>query len=90
MANLEDVHVNLTTIGDAMWKVEYILMDYGVDTAIREIAPLDWYIRTGRASVDFLRRFIAAKPFMIARRLHKGGSDQEIIDRIRDYLYQTP
>ena len=67
----------------------YMMKHYGVDNAYREIAPLTWYINTGRASLFFLRGIIIAKPFMIARKLHQGGSDQEIIDRIKDYLYET-
>ena len=58
----------------------------GVDAAHREIFPLVWYVETGRASLPFLHALIEAKPFMIARRLHAGGSDEEAIARIKTYL----
>lgn len=57
-----------------------------VSEAERAFAPLGRYIWTGRASADFLKRLIYAKPFMIARRLHKGGSDDEVVNRICQYI----
>ena len=59
---------------------------YGVDQAEMDVAPLGWWIETGRASVDFLRAFVMAKPFMIGRKLHQGGSYQEAVQRIKNYL----
>lgn len=79
--------VNKNSIDDYIWKIQKILMEkYGTMAADREIAPLVWYIETGRASTPFLRKLIDAKPFMIARKLHMGGSDAEIIDRVKAYI----
>lgn len=48
--------------------------------------PLVYYVNTGRASAEFLKRLINAKTFMIVRKLQSGGSDQEIMKRIKKYL----
>ena len=67
-----------------VWHVLY--SKYGVDTADREIDPLAWYINSARASVAFLNALVQVKPFMIARKLHMGGSYDETVQRIKDYL----
>ena len=75
--------MSYTAIETMLWHIERELMSrYGVDQAAREIAPLKWYIYTGRASVYFLRLLYEARPVLIARDLHKGGSDSEVICRI--------
>lgn len=51
-------------------------------------SDLEWYINSGRASADWIKHLLAKRPFMIARRLAKGGSAREIIDRITEYIYQ--
>ena len=74
-------------IDNFIWKTKlYLMRKYGCDAADREISPLAWYINTGRASVPFLKALIASKPFMVARILHKGGSDDEIISRVKAYV----
>lgn len=79
--------VNKNSIDNCIWNIKKILMEkYGCTAADREIAPLIWYINTGRASTPFLKMLISAKPFMIARKLHAGGSDVEIIERIKKYI----
>ena len=76
-----------TTIETGLWHIQRHLIDkYGIDQAERDMAPLQWYISTGRASMQFLHALLDAKQFMVARKLHEGGSDQEVIDRIRHYL----
>ena len=60
-----------------------LMEKYGTMAADREIAPLVWYIETGRASTPFLEKLIAKKPYIVARRLHAGGSDMEIITRVK-------
>lgn len=84
---LAPITVTATTIDNFLWETEQRLMlAYGCDAAEREVAPLKWYINTGRASTAFLKKLFAAKPFMVARKLHMGGSDEEIIKRIRKYI----
>ena len=79
--------VSKNAIDDCLWKIQRVLMTkYGCTAADREIAPLIWYINTGRASVPFLEKLIGAKPFMVARKLHAGGSDTEIINRVKAYI----
>ena len=76
--------VSSNKIDNYLFEVEKILMNrYGVDAAQRDMSPLIWYINTGRACLEFLHLLLVARPFMVARRLHKGGSDEEIIKRIK-------
>lgn len=84
--------MSATTIDTMLWHIERELMDrWGVDTARREMAPLRRYVNTGRASLDFLRKLYAyGKPFMVARRLHQGGSDDEIIERVQKLIGYKP
>lgn len=82
--------VNINTIDDYIWKVQKSIMkNHGCTIAENDICPLVWYIDTGRASTLFLKKLMAAKPFIIARKLHKGGSYDEIIDRIKEYIEFT-
>ncbi|MBR3237003.1 MAG: hypothetical protein IKF99_01045 [Oscillospiraceae bacterium] len=60
------------------------------DEANRLNAPLEWYVWTGRAPLDFLRLLMAAKPFMIARKLRMGGSYDETVERVKKYLKFDP
>jgi hypothetical protein len=84
---LAPIAVNATRIESFLWDIEWFLMEhYGTDTAKREIAPLRWYISTGRASTPCIRRMMEAKRFMLARKLHEGGSDDEVIRRILKYV----
>ena len=46
------------------------------------IAPLRWLIATGRMGAATLRTLLSIRPDIIARCLLKGGSDDEVIDRI--------
>lgn len=57
-----------------------------IDEAIALVDPLQWYITTGRASVLFLHRLVAVRPFMVARRLEASGSVDEVMDRIRKLI----
>lgn len=47
------------------------------------VYPLRWYIASGRASTPFLKSLLTVRPDVIARILIVGGTDQEIVDRIR-------
>ena len=81
------MNVNATTIDTGLWTIQRCLMNkYGVDTARRDMEPLKWYIETGRASVTFIASLLDAKPFMIARILHKGGSYDDVLKRIKKYV----
>lgn len=83
----QEISVNSTSIETFLWCVQRELMDrYGVDAASREIEPLRWYIGTGRASTPCIRKMMEANPFMLARKLHQGGSTIEIINRILKYI----
>ena len=57
-----------------------------ISTAEALAEPLKWYVYTGRASCDFLHKMIKTKPFMIARRLAKGGSTDEAVASIKNFL----
>lgn len=86
---LAPINISATKIDCFLWDVEYRLMvAYGASAAEREIAPLKWYINTGRASIDFLKALVVCKPYMIARKLHMGGTDEETICRVRDYIWK--
>ena len=39
-------------------------------------------MHTGRASTEFLRLLMNTRPVLVARDLHKGGSYEEVINRI--------
>lgn len=80
--------IGWNAIDNYLWEVTSRLFKYGVDEAHSEVAPLKWYITTGRASTDFLRAMVAAKPYMIARKLHEGGTYDEAIARLKKYLHQ--
>lgn len=51
------------------------------------VAPLRWYIATGRASAGWIRILLSIRPDVIARRLLQGGTDLEVMDRINNYLH---
>ena len=81
------ISINATSIETGLWAIQrYIMQHYSVDESYQDIAPLSWYINTGRASVDFIRAVLTAKPFMIGRKLHEGGTYDEVIQRVKDYI----
>lgn len=74
-------------IEDHIWRVyRYLMQKYGTKRAEIDIYPLRWYIHTGRASGAYLRAFLKAKPYMIGRKLHQGGSHDEAIARANEYI----
>lgn len=78
------VRISRTLIESYMWDVErYTRSKLSVDDSDRVVSPLWWYIDTGRASADFLGRLVQVKPYVIGRLLMKGGSDAEVIDRVK-------
>ncbi len=73
----------ITQIDTMLWHIQReIMARHGVDQSNRYIAPLRWYVDTGRASTEFLNRLYAARPVLVARDLAKGGSDQEMLERV--------
>ena len=44
---------------------------------------ISWYINTGRAPTAFIRAMMRRRPSTIAKRCLIGGSDQEIINRVK-------
>ena len=81
------MNVNATTIDNGLWAIQLCLMNkYGVDTARCDMEPLKWYIGTGRAPTPFIASLLDAKPWMIARMLHKGGSYDDVLKRIKKYV----
>lgn len=84
---LKPISINRTSIETGLWAIQrYLMQRYGVDQSYQDIAPLQWYIYTDRASIDFTRAVLTAKPFMVARKLHMGGSYDEVIRRLKIYL----
>jgi len=84
---LKPIAINKTSIDTGLWAIQrYGMQHYGTDAAAQDIAPLTWYINTGRATLEFSRKLLNAKPFMVARKLHEGGSYDEAIRRIKDYI----
>ncbi len=58
-----------------------------LDDAQRVLEPLEWYVKTGRASCDFMRKLAAKKPYRIFQILHKvGGSYEDAIQAVKQYL----
>ena len=53
------------------------------------VYPLNWYISSGRAPSPFIQQLLTVRPDVIARILIRGGSDQEIVQRIKDRLRYT-
>lgn len=84
---LKPISINRVSIETGLWAIQrYIMQRYGVDQSAQDIAPLAWYIETGRANVEFIRAVLTAKPFMIGRKLHEGGTYDEVIQRVKDYI----
>lgn len=81
------ISINRTLIDTCLWHIQRSIMNrHGIDQSERDIAPLKWYIYTGRAPVEFLGKLIEAKPFMVGRKLHEGGSYEDAIRRIKNYI----
>lgn len=65
---------------------------YGFDQSYNVMYPLTYYIRTGRASTEFLRNVQHVKPFVIARVLAKGydhGTVDECIAAIKKKVAES-
>lgn len=79
-----------------MTKSERILMTYhtslmkrhGVLESERLMTPLAWYIRTGRASADYINRLDKADPKKVMAILEQEGSVEDILGRLKVLLYK--
>ena len=85
------MNISRTAIDNILRSVEgHMMRKYGVDNAQKELSPLRWYIDTGRASTEFIRRLLNAKPFMLGRKLHSAsgtyGTYEDIIRYIKRYI----
>ena len=81
------IAINAVSIETGLWAIQRYLMErHGVYQAAQDVAPLSWYINTGRAPIEFIRMVLNAKPYMVARKLHEGGSYDEAIQRVKDYI----
>lgn len=69
-----------------IWR--YLCKRQGVDAADRIIAPLEWWIKTGRATIPECKALIEKKPYVIAKILtEKDGHDySEILTAIRQKI----
>jgi len=84
---LKPIEIGPVAVETGLWHIQrYLMQHYGVDQSAQDIAPLSWYIGTGRATVDFIRKVLTAKPFMVARKLHEGGTYDEVIQRVKHYI----
>ena len=80
-------HVSDALIDMFLWNVRhYLERKYGSRESERMSDPLFWYVRTNRASLDFLGELIQKKPYLIGRVLAKGGSYDEAIQRVKNYI----
>ena len=74
-------------LDNIIWKIrQYLRNKYGIDRGDNLMYPLVYYINTGRASTPFIKALIDSKPFVIGRVLANGGSDVEIIRKIKHKL----
>ena len=79
-----------------MTKSERILMYYqtrlmkecGVLESERLLYPLRWYINTGRASTQFIHRLDEASAKEVCAILKQEGSTEEVIARLKEYLFR--
>lgn len=80
---MENTPISATAIETTLWHIQREDMQrHGMTQSERDMQPLVWYINTGRASLDFLHKLMTTSPCMVARDLHKGGSDEEVINRV--------
>lgn len=79
--------MGIDKIEDCIWNVKmYLARKYGITIAEIDISPLEWYISTGRASTDFIRKMLNEKAFRIGRILHKSGSYEDAINNLKIYF----
>ena len=68
----------------------YLSQKYGTERAREDMEPLIWYINPGRASAPFLREcLMETATEKIAEALHKGGSYDAVIERVKKQFKQV-
>ena len=67
----------LADVFRSAWKIS------GSEAAARSTDAVAWYVSTGRASGEFVRAMLKRRPSTIAKRCLVGGSDDEIIARVK-------
>ena len=75
-------------VHDSAWRLHFNHQDKYPFIQSYPEAPLRWWIYTGRASGVQISTLLAIRPDVIARLCLQGGSDQEIVDRIRTRINQ--
>lgn len=78
-----------------MTKSEELLMMYhtalmkkhGILGAERLLTPLSWYISTGRASMDYIRKLDNADPKKVISILEQEGSVEDTLGRLKVLLF---
>lgn len=81
------IEISRVGIECGLWHIQrHLIQKYGTQQAEFDMEPLKWYVSTGRASAEFLRTLFTAKPFMVARKLHQGGSYDQVLERVKKYI----
>ena len=79
--------VGYLTVENKLYEIQMWLVQHErwtLDTARRYIAPLNWYVATGRASTEFLKSLVSAKTFVVGRVLvNTYGNYDETIQALR-------
>lgn len=84
MNKYKDAIIGANSIDNYLWDVRHKChTTIGVDRGDAACYPLVYYINTGRASGEFLRKLFAVSPTRIARICMGGGSIDEVIARIK-------
>lgn len=79
---LLDYYTKLVNLLVSKYKIPYHI-------ATIMVSDLEWYTDTGRASVNWCNHLLKAKPFMVYRRILKGGSTNEVIARVTEYIMEV-
>ncbi len=83
-----NTHLSKTLIDSTLWAIERSMLKTGrtLDDTDRLMYPLNWYIATGRAPTRWILCLCNCKPHIIGNMLAKGGSDDEVIGRLKAYI----
>ena len=76
----------LYAVNDSAWRI-LNRSDTPWMYGTQPVYPLNWYISSGRAPTPFIRQLLTIRPDVIARILLKGGSDQDVVQRIKNRIH---